>query len=112
MNSCATLSLESVKGEQSPATPYLAIVFTRLGFEPSYNPKSGPFTASGHLDILDHHRLTHYHTAPGSSWPDDCVCGVYFADGARYTGDYSVCISGCVQCNVPWINTFLPLRVW
>ena len=30
MNSCATLSLKSVKGEQSPATPYLAIVFTRL----------------------------------------------------------------------------------
>lgn len=40
MNSCATLSLKSVKGEQSPATPYLAIVFTRLGYEPSYYPKS------------------------------------------------------------------------
>jgi len=32
MNSCATLSLKSVKGEQSPATPYLTIVFTRLGY--------------------------------------------------------------------------------
>ena len=42
MNSCATLSLKSVKGEQSPATPYLAIVFTRLAFTKMVRPATRP----------------------------------------------------------------------